>query len=325
MSRPSSALSPLFARLCALRGRVVAGCCLIAAVAVPGWSQANIPAFRGDVGLLAGTQAPPGAYAGLYYNYYHAGRVMDRDFVPVPISMTTNTAALLLQYSSNWTIVGGRWAGLVAIPWMSVAHQTTFVEQPSNWGFSDLYVRPIQLGWRFKQAELVIGQAFFAPTGRFHAYGWDDTGFGLWSWESSVGATVYKDTTRKLHFSTLASYQVQSDKRHTDRRPGNVLTLEGGLGARFRQINGRAGAVYYAQWKLTDDRNFTLPLRFDAHDRYFGIGPEMTFGLISRPVFFSFTIRYFREMWNRVAPQGGSLVLSATAHLPPKPPPRATK
>jgi hypothetical protein len=323
MSRPSSALSSFAAHLFALRGQVVAGSCLIAALASPARSQANIPAFRGDVGLLAGTQAPPGVYAGLFYNYYHASRVMDRDFVPLPITTTTNAGALLLEYSSNWKILGGRWAALMGIPWTNVALETSFLEVGSNWGFSDLYVLPLQLGWNFKQADVVFGQGFFAPTGRYQAGVSTNTGLGLWSWETSVGATVYKDTTRKLHFSTLASYQVQGEKRDTDRRPGNVLTLEGGVGARFRKINGRAGAVYYAQWKLTDDKNFILPQRFDAHHRYFGIGPEMTFGVLTQPVFLSFTIRYYREMWNRVAPQGGSLFVSGTASLPrirPKPP-----
>jgi hypothetical protein len=144
----------------------------------------------------------------------------------------------------------------------------------------------------------------------------------VWSWESTLGATVYKDTTKRTSFSTLASYQVQSFKRDTDQRPGQVLTLEGGIGEAVPLLKGRAGAVYYAEWKLTDDRGFNLPPNFNEHHRYFGIGPELTGGILAKPVFVTLTFRYYRELWNRVAPQGGSLVLSGTAYLPPKPPPQ---
>lgn len=301
--------------------RVLSVVAFSVAVAGSANAQANIPVFRGDVGLLAGTQAPPGAYAGILYNYFNSGRVIDRVGAPLPIEMTTNAAVLLLQYSAPWKVLGGRWAGAVAVPWMSAAIDVNFVDLPeANWGFSDLYIQPLQLGWTFKQADLLFGQGVMAPTGRYHSTGGGNTGLGMWSWETTVGATVYKDTTKKLSFSTLAAFQVQSEKRDTDRRPGNVLTLEGGVGQRIRRINGRAGAVYYAQWKLTDDKNFLLPPRFDAHHRYFGIGPEFTGGVIAKPAVVFLTVRYYRELWSRVAPQGGSLYVSATAYLPPKQP-----
>jgi hypothetical protein len=39
---------------------------------------------------------------------------------------------------------------------------------------------------------------------------------------------------------------------------------------------GAIGAAYYAQWKATSDKNYTLPPGFRAKDFYFGIGPEVT-------------------------------------------------
>src|SRR5262245_7966890 len=283
-------------------------------------AQANIPVFRGDVGLLAGTQAPPGEYAGIFFNNYHATRVMDEVGRALPINTTINAVAILLEYSSPYKILGGRWAALAGIPWANTAISVSNIETPGLWGLSDVYVVPFQLGWTLKQADLVFGQGFFAPSGRFHPGSVTNTGLGVWSWESMFGATVYKDTTKRTSFSTLAAYQIQSFKRGTDQRPGQVLTLEGGIGENVPLLKGRAGAVYYAQWKLTDDRGFNLPPNFDERHRYFGIGPELTGAFVKRPVSVFLTLRYYRELWNRVAPQGGSLVLSGTAYLPPKPP-----
>jgi hypothetical protein len=300
--------------------RVLSAVALGVAVAGSANAQANIPIFRGDVGLLAGTQAPAGAYAGVFYDYYNAGRVLDRAAVVDPITTNINTLALSLQYSSNWKILGARWAALAVVPTTSLALDVVNLEMTSHWGVGDAYVMPLQLGWTLKQADLLFGQAVFAPSGRFDINSSNNTGLGVWSWESSFGATVYKDTSRKLHFSTLASYQVNSTKRGTDRRPGNVLTLEGGVGQRVRKINGRAGAVYYASWKVTDDRNFFHVEEFDARDRRFGIGPEVTGGFLVKPVFINLTLRYYRELWSRVAPQGGSLFANVTAYLPAKAP-----
>ena len=300
--------------------RVLSAVAFGVAIAGSASAQANIPIFRGDVGLLAGTQAPAGAYAGVLYNYYTAGRVIDGDGAVLPISTDINALAIFLQYSSNWKILGARWAALAGIPWTTLALELPNLEFPSSWGFSDVYVMPLQLGWTLKQADLLFGQAVFAPSGRYRVNGTANTGLGVWSWETSFGATVYKDTSRKLHFSTLASYQVNSTKRGTDRRPGNVLTLEGGVGQRVRKINGRAGAVYYASWKVTDDHGFNLLPRFDHHDRRFGIGPELTGGVMAKPVFVNLTLRYYRELWSRMAPQGGSLFASVTAYLPAKQP-----
>ena len=293
---------------------------LIAGVAQRTSAQANIPVFRGDVGLLAGTQAPPGAYAGLFFNNYHAARVIDDIGRALPINTTINALAIMLEYSAPFKVLGGRWAALAGIPWANTAISVANITTPGTWGFSDVYVLPLQLGWTLKQADLVFGQGFFAPSGRFHPGSTSNTGLGVWSWESTLGATVYKDTTKRTSFSTLASYQVQSFKRDTDQRPGQVLTLEGGIGEAVPLLKGRAGAVYYAEWKLTDDQGFNLPPNFDGRHRYFGIGPELTGGLMARPLFVTLTLRYYRELWNRVAPQGGSLVLSGTAYLPPKPP-----
>lgn len=280
-------------------------------------AQAAVPQFRGDFGLDAGTQAPPGSYFGLFYNNYHAGRVRDGDGTSFPIRNTLNAVALMGEYSSPYTILGGRWAAIAALPWATSTFGLPNIQLPSGkWGFSDAYLAPMQLGWNFKQFDVLFGQAVFMPTGRFRDGDLRNTGLGMWSWESTLGSTLYADTSKAQSISGILSYQVQSNVRGTDKRPGEVLTLEGGIGSKLPQWNGKLGLVYYARWKLSGDQNYPLPVDFRHRDKYYAFGPELTATWISKPTVTVFTARYFIEGGNRSAPEGNSLILLANVYLP---------
>jgi hypothetical protein len=279
-------------------------------------SQANIPQFRGALGLNAGTQAPPGQYLSLLYNSYHADHMTDGDNLWVPIPTNISAVVLSAEYSSPFTMLGGRWSANVGVPWASGAMATPDVETPWMWGFGDLYVQPLQLGWTLNKADIVVGQGFFAPTGRYRAGATDNTGLGMWSWESSLGGTLYLGDGRNTTLSTLASYQVQSTVENTNKHAGQVLTLEGGGGQRIHRIHGQIGAVYYARIKTTHDDNFRLPEPLDHKDLYFGLGPEISASIPGRSLTTSFTARLFFEVGNRSAPQGGSLYVIATLSAP---------
>src|SRR5262245_13084279 len=68
-------------------------------------SQAQVPQFRGDFGLNAGTQAPPGLIGTFFFNNYHAGHVEDKTGADVPLALTSNALTLIGEYSSNMTVL----------------------------------------------------------------------------------------------------------------------------------------------------------------------------------------------------------------------------
>jgi hypothetical protein len=280
-------------------------------------AQAAVPQFRGDFGLDAGTQAPPGSYFGVFFDNYHAGRVRDGDGTSFPFRTTITAVALMGEYSSPYSIFGGRYAALIGIPWVTSSFDLPHIQLPSGkWGFSDLYLVPMQLGWKFTQADVLFGQGVFMPTGRLTNGDLHNTGLGMWSWESTLGSTLYADTTRQQSISGLLSYQVQSNVRGTDKRPGETLTLEGGIGSVVPHWNGKIGLVYYARWKLSGDQNYLIPPDFRHRDRYYAFGPELTATWKSKPAITVFTARYFVEGGNRSAPEGTSLILLANVYLP---------
>src|SRR5262249_14397697 len=159
------------------------------------------------------------------------------------------------------------------LPWSTGGLETADLDTRGKWGISDAYVQPVKLGWSLGDVDVVTGFGMFMPTGRFHADAPDNNGLGMWSYEGSAGTTVYLGPTRQGSASTLLSYQVQSKIKDTDKRAGQLLTLEGGAGYSILKDVGQIGLVYYAQWKITDDQGFELPPALDARARVFGVGP----------------------------------------------------
>ena len=85
---------------------------------------------------------------------------------------------------------------------------------------------------------------------------------GMWTHEFSAGTTVFFDQKKTFHFSTIGFFETHSDKKETNVKVGNIISLEGGLGKTFyKPIEGfpipivfNAGAVYYTQFKVSSDK-----------------------------------------------------------------------
>jgi hypothetical protein len=283
-------------------------------------AQAPVPQYRGDYGIESGTQAAPGTWIGMLYNYYRATIVRDETGTRFPVHTTVSNAALLGEYSSSDSILGGRWAARIIVPWASRAFGLPQLAVPDGeWGFSDLYLQPLQLGWKVKQLDFLFGQGVFAPTGRFTEGADNNTGLGMWSYETTLGSTLYGDSARTQSVSALLSYQVNSSVRGSDRRAGQTLTIEGGFGTpipRWARANGTIGMAYYTRWKTTADQNYPLPPNFRHRDEYYAFGPELTTNWAAKAVTTVVTLRYFFEGGNLIAPQGDSFYLIANVYLP---------
>jgi Putative MetA-pathway of phenol degradation len=124
-----------------------------------------------------------------------------------------------------------------------------------------MYVQPINLGWKWPRADLNAAYGLFMPTGRYEDGASNNTGLGQWAQEILVGTTVYMNSARTLHAATVATFDFQSEKKDSERKVGNILNLEGGMGADFLGGGLTAGLAYYGSFKLTNDQFGTmLPL-----------------------------------------------------------------
>jgi hypothetical protein len=281
-------------------------------------AQLNIPAVRGDNGLKAGSQPGPGVYVtGLVY-FYNSNEVVDANgthFNGVIINQALPAAAL--TYVAKKKILGGHYAATAVLPLLNVAIDTPLSASKTGLGYSDTYVQPLQLGWQKKRFDALVGYGVFIPTGRFTPGGSDNHGLGMWSHEFSAGTTVYLDKKKQWHAATNAYYNIQSHTRGTNRKAGNVLSLEGGVGRTFCTGLCNVGVDYYTQWKVTDDTLPAVPANFINKHRYYGIGPEINGVIpINAKTLAVFKVAYFRELGNRVATQGQSIIMSVTLAKP---------
>ena len=310
-----------------------AACGLTLFSAVPVQAQLNGNHSLGDFGVQAGTQPQPGFYAALFYLRTDTDTIKDADGNTVrlspdsPGSVDVSAAAPLLWYVSKAKILGANYGVMAVLPWANSSLEAPAFALSStvDMSFTDMLVRPLDLGWHTKRADVTAGFQFYAPTGRYELGGSDNIGKGMWTYEPFVGTTLYFDEARTTSLATTAFWEFHGDKEDTNVKVGQILTLEGGLGKSFLGGGLVIGGAYYAQWKLTKDRlaEFVLPggdpvaVDFPNKHRVFALGPDVTVPIASKSKLFALVnIRYFWEMGARVKTEGQNLVITATFPVP---------
>src|SRR5262249_53118335 len=289
-------------------------------------AQLSATHLVGDQGLMSGSQAPPGFYlAYLLYNYDTSTIVApngrELTFQNGDISLWMHSAAFSIV--TNKKILGANYgAGFVFLPItnLSLEAPNQAAVADTGYGYSDMWVQPIQLGWHRKQADITTWYAFYAPSGRYEPGAHDNRGFGQWSHELSLGTTVYFDEKHAWHAATTGSFEFHSEKKDSDAKAGSVLTMEGGLGSTYKKFL-TAGVAYYSQWKLSEDSGLDVkPIVQDrlGKNRNFALGPEV--GLVL-PLTKDFkklmilTFRYEFETSARLDTKGNIVVFSAAFKL----------
>ena len=179
--------------------------------------------------------------------------------------------------------------------------------------FSDVLIRPLDLGWHSKGADVTAGFQFYAPTGRTSAAAATTSGKACGRTSRFVGMTVYFDEKRTVSLATTAFWEFHGNKKDTNTKVGQLLTLEGGVGKSYLGGGLVVGAAYYAQWKLTEDQlaQFVLPgggalgLQFPNKHRVYAFGPDVTLPVASKAKLFTLVnIRYLWETGARVKTAG---------------------
>jgi len=241
-------------------------------LAAPVHAQLAGDLIRGQYGLSAGTQAPEGlVLTPFFYDYYSTTFVAPNGNTVQGTIGSLNVLAvpgLNLWYVSPLKVLGANYGAVLSM-WGS-SPTTDFPRlnvNQSTYGFGDMYLKPVELGWHTPYVDAIAGFALWIPTGRYSPGANNNTGQGQWGYEFSAGATVWFDKGHHLNLSTQAFYDIYSPKsgtigpRNSQLQTGNIFTLMGGLG--YQMLGGglNIGIPYFVQWKVTED---TLPL---------GIGP----------------------------------------------------
>ncbi len=245
----------------------------------------------GGMGLQSGTQAPENTLSVYIPNYiYSASTLRDAngDKAMTNPDLTMYLVGAGASYVSDFKILGANYGATILLAFAANTIQGNNANIDNSLAFTDMYIVPVQLGWHHKKADFVFSYQLYLPTGRFTAGATDNSGLGMFMNEFSGGTTLYFNDKKTFHFSTLASYELNGKKKDTNIKTGDILSIEGGLGKTFYQMNAEktapsgifnAGLIYYLQYKVSNDE---IPVPVigvveGQKDRVGGIGAEINY------------------------------------------------
>ena len=270
----------------------------------------------GTLGLQAGSQADTGIYAIYQVLFYDAHDLIDRHGNSLPVGLKANAVGNMFGVAATFLVVPfatyTTTAVGVPVSWTSV---NTDAPEASldRFGLGDLFLQPLNLGWRTGRADVVVGYALYVPTGHLEPGGRDGVGNGYLTHEPSAGGTLFLDDERRWTVSALASFDVNGRMRDADFTRGATLQVQGGVGTTlFPGFDlGVAGS---GLWQLTDDSGTALPDRLrGARDRIYAAGPEVSMTIA--PIRARCTMRYEHDFLALSRPEGQIFFFGITGLL----------
>jgi hypothetical protein len=289
----------------------------------------------GQFGLNAGVIPDPGVtYANLALNY-SASRLNDSSGNRVSQNVTGTYAFWvdenIFYYVPNQKILGGYFMPYLALNYASgsvVADlslaSTNLSAGGGGSGFADMFVEPVNLGWHLKRADVNVGYAFTAPTGRYAAGASNNVGSGYWGNNITSGTTYYITKNKGTSANLTTDWEIHGQRQtastpagqFSEKTPGQAFTVEWGVGqvlplkkdfSRLLQL----GLVGYDQWQVTSNGGTVInaggPLSASAIPYYsvHGIGFQSNFILPAKNL--SAFFKYYDEYSAKARPQGRTI------------------
>jgi len=291
----------------------------------------------GQWGLNAGVIPAPGlTYANMPLNY-SANKLNDSN--GNHLAKVTGTYAFwvdenIIFYVPKYKVLGGYFAPYISINGASgslVADitGTNLGTGGGGSGFADTWVQPANLGWHLKRADVNVGYAFVAPTGRFVPGASNNVGSGYWGNDLTTGTTFYVTKNKGTSANLFTDWEAHRQKTGTNLTPGQAFTMEWGLGqilplkkdfSRLLQL----GLIGYDQWQVSSNGGTIGPINASSVPFYsvHAIGFQSNF--IVPPKNLNLFFKYEGEYRALARPQGRTIVFgfSWTFRIPKPVPPK---
>jgi len=183
----------------------------------------------GSFGFQGATQPPEGLYYMNQFSYYHTSSSGFVNTGPVKCGQRRGLACLganfdgtgsldlfidanIVTWTSPFRVAGANYGVNLIVPFAIADANGAATLQPvlilprRTLGFSslgnaggvtkgsigDIYVEPVNLGWHFRQLDLMVSSAFFAPSGPYNAKAKLNIGFGHWTGVFGLGAVALR-------------------------------------------------------------------------------------------------------------------------------------
>ena len=313
--------------------------CMSLGVASSALAQQKGQWVPGQFGLNAGAIPDPGVtYANVALNY-SADQLNNASGNGIPAINGTYSFWVdenIFYYVPKHKFLGGYFMPYVALNYANgelVANitGTSLSSGGGGSGFADMYVQPINFGWHLKRADVTVGYAFTAPTGRFTAGASDNVGSGYWGNNITSGTTFYITKNKGTSANLSADWEIHGKKSGTNLTPGQAFTMEWGLGQvlplkKYMSRLLQLGLVGYDQWQVSNNSGTVMvagiPVNASTIPHYavHGIGFQSNFILPAKDLAAFF--KYYDEYSAKARPQGRTIVFGFSWTLRiPKPQP----
>lgn len=259
----------------------------------------------------------PGFYYVQYHLYYTSNTLKDKngrsinsitvDGIEFDVENEVESFMIVpsLTYSSDYSILGGRYAALVAQPFGTTSFQAALESatlpeyglevDESSWGLGDTYIRPFWLGWGLDRFDVGTSYGIYIPIGKYDAGDADNVGLGMWTHEFMANVAFYLDEQKGTALTLAGLYEIHHKKEDVDITPGSHFSLMAGISHYLpleSQWLAELGFAGIAQWQVTNDRGSDA-LNKNVKDQVYMAGPQI--GFIYLPWGAQVTLRWLHE------------------------------
>jgi hypothetical protein len=322
--------------------------CVLSAGASSALAQQKGQWVPGQFGLNAGVIPEPGiTYANLALNY-SSGRLNDSNGNRLTQNVT-GTYSFWVDENIFYFVPKQKFLGGYFMPYVALNYAngelvanitgTSLSSGGGGSGFADMYVQPLNFGWHLKRADVDVGYAFSAPTGRYTAGASDNVGSGYWGNNITSGTTFYITKNKATTANLATDWEVHGQRQtastpsgqFSEKTPGQAFTDEWGVGqilplkkdfSRLLQL----GLVGYDQWQVSNNGGTVIvagiPVNASTIPYYsvHGVGFQSSFILPAKDL--SAFFKYYDEYSAKARPQGRTFVFGFSWTLRiPKPQP----
>jgi hypothetical protein len=249
---------------------------------------------------------PPGVYFQNFLFAYSTSTFRDRNGdrvesigpIPLEIDLDVIVDFPVVYWISDKKLLGANFGVVVGVPIQNadIAAQLPTLgldADESNFGFGDLMIEPLMLGWHQGRWDYYAGYIFYAPTGEYDEGASDNLGLGYWTHEVQ-GSIVYRGGENRLWTAGgLFTYDLHTNREGVDIQPGDNVTIEWGVSKILLPSLIELGVTGYSQWQVTDDDGSDVTRDPEIHDQAHALGGQFSWTSQSQKVNLAF--RYLAE------------------------------
>lgn len=271
----------------------------------------------------------PGIYGAVYNYYYFTDRLNDRNGnkissvtvnspagpVDVNVNVHLQTYALmpLILWAPNFNILGAKYGGYIAPSFqnnslgaeLSLANGAGGSLNNSSFGVGDLFVQPVWLDWGMQHFDLSLAYGFYAPVGRYNTQtvqlpnstsvtvgSANNIGLGYWTQQVQGAMAWYPWTNKATAVMAAGTYEYNSEKKDTDVRPGQMMTLNWGISQYLplcsdKKLLLEVGPAGYNSWQITDSTGSAAASN-SGRSQVHGVGGQLGLTYVPWSAFITF-------------------------------------